>query len=243
MTTPPVTHPMVGAYLNELDRLLAGIDPGERAEVLSGVREHLVGALAGRTAVTDEDVRGVLAELGPPQAVADEAYAGRGTGAAPTGTRPSVMTRSWVPVVVAVAQLIGLLMACLTVGGSSAMVSTNIVDGVEVSSELTGSPLWLIPAVFVLTLPLWATVAVLVSVSPLWVGREKAAAMLLIPAAAVLLGVLPLVGYVLAEANGVFVGAWVALGVVLLGGGWLVIQLTRRGACQVVCVSDLGCVG
>ena len=89
MTTPPVTHPMVGAYLNELDRLLAGIDPGERAEVLSGVREHLVGALAGRTAVTDEDVRGVLAELGPPQAVADEAYAGRGTGAAPTGTRPS----------------------------------------------------------------------------------------------------------------------------------------------------------
>nr|MCU0295780.1 hypothetical protein [Candidatus Nanopelagicales bacterium] len=75
------------------------------------------------------------------------------------------------------------------------------------------------------------------------VGREKAAAMLLIPAAAVLLGVLPLVGYVLAEANGVFVGAWVALAVVLLGGGWLVIQLTRRGACQVVCVSDLGCVG
>ena len=225
--TPPVTHPMIEAYLTELDRMLAGIDPAERAEVLSGVREHLVGALAGRTAVTDEDVRSVLAELGPPQAVADEAYAGRGSATAPSAPKPGVMSRGWVPVVVAVAQGIGLLMACLTVGGGSVSVSTSVVDGVEVSSELTGNPLWLIPAVLVLTLPLWATVAVLVGVSPLWVGREKAAGMLVIPAAAVLLGVLPLIGYAMAGINGVFVGAWVALAVVLLGGGWLVIRLTR----------------
>lgn len=42
------------------------------------------------------------------------------------------------------------------------MVSTNVVDGVEVCSELAGSPLLLIPAVLVLTNPLWPTVAVLV---------------------------------------------------------------------------------
>ena len=30
-----------------LDRLLAGIDPGDRAEVMSGVREHLDTALPG----------------------------------------------------------------------------------------------------------------------------------------------------------------------------------------------------
>ena len=45
------------------------------------------------------------------------------------------------------------------------------------------------------TLPLWATVAVLVGVSPLWVRREKVVAILLIPAAALLLGLLPQVGW------------------------------------------------
>ncbi len=42
------------------------------------------------------------------------------------------------------------------------------------------------------------------------------------------LGVLPLLGYALVGVNGMFAGAWTALASVLLGGGWLLIQLTRR---------------
>lgn len=69
------THPLVGSYLRDLELLLHGIDPGERAEVLAGVREHLDGSLA--PGADDAAVRAVLDELGPPQAIADEAYAGR----------------------------------------------------------------------------------------------------------------------------------------------------------------------
>ena len=73
----PTTHPLVASYLEDLDQLLAGIDPGDRAEVMAGVREHLDTALPGSDPVTDDDVRAALTELGPPHAVADEAYAGR----------------------------------------------------------------------------------------------------------------------------------------------------------------------
>lgn len=227
MMTPPVTHPMIGAYLQELELLLAGIEPGERAEVLSGVREHLDGALAGRSPIGDQDVLAVLAELGPAQLVADEAYAGRAAGTVVAGPKPGVMSRAWVPMLAAVLQVVGLLIACLTAGGSP-MVSTNSVDGVTVSTELTGTPLWLVVAVIVMTLPLWVAVAVLVGPSPLWAGRGKPAMLLLIPGAGVLLGVLPQLGYWLLGVNGVYAGTWAALALVLLGGGWLLLRLTRR---------------
>ena len=69
----PVTHPLVGAYLRDLEMLLHGIEPGERAEVLAGVDEHLEVSLGPEA--SDDDVRRALAELGSPQSVADEAYA------------------------------------------------------------------------------------------------------------------------------------------------------------------------
>lgn len=73
--TSAVTHPLVSAYLRDLERLLGGIDAGERAEVLAGVHEHLDVTLP--PGASDDDVRHTLAELGSPQSVADEAYAGR----------------------------------------------------------------------------------------------------------------------------------------------------------------------
>ena len=80
------------------------------------------------------------------------------------------------------------------------------------------------------TLPLWATVALLVGLSPLWVGREKAAEALLIPGAALLMGILPLIGYWLIGINGVYAGTWTAVALIILGGGWLMTRLTRRAA-------------
>ena len=43
--SPRTTHPLVDAYLRDLELLLHGVEPGERAEVLAGVREHLDGSL------------------------------------------------------------------------------------------------------------------------------------------------------------------------------------------------------
>jgi uncharacterized membrane protein len=83
--TAPTTHPPATAYLRDLELLLHGVEPGERAEVLAGVREHLEGAVG--PGASDDDVRAALAELGPPQAIADEAYAGR-TAVGLTAPRP-----------------------------------------------------------------------------------------------------------------------------------------------------------
>jgi hypothetical protein len=225
----PTTHPLVASYLEELDRLLAGIDPGDRAEVMSGVREHLDTALPGSDPVTDDDVRAALAELGPPHAVADEAYAGRPPAVVPPGPRVGPMSRVWVPILVVILQVIALLFVLIIVGGFPAVTSAS-VNGVTdpESAELTGNPLFGSLAAIMFTLPLWATVALLVGLSPLWVGREKAAEALLIPGAALLMGVLPLLGYWLIGVNGVYAGTWTAVALIILGGGWLMTRLTRR---------------
>ncbi|MFC7486499.1 HAAS signaling domain-containing protein [Knoellia sp. CPCC 206453] len=83
----PVAHPLVSAYLRDLELLLHGVEPGERAEVLAGVHEHLDASLA--PAAADDDVRQSLAELGSPQSVADEAYAGRPAPASAAPLRPA----------------------------------------------------------------------------------------------------------------------------------------------------------
>ncbi|GHG49428.1 hypothetical protein GCM10011331_11980 [Flavimobilis marinus] len=61
-------HPLVEAYLADLDRALRGSDPRERAETLASITEHLDEAL-GNAPSTDA-VRQVLAELGPVDAIA-----------------------------------------------------------------------------------------------------------------------------------------------------------------------------
>lgn len=73
-THPPVSaHPLVQAYLADLDRALAGTDPRERADVLDGVREHLGEALGENTAAGTVRVRQVLAGLGPVEVIAAQA--------------------------------------------------------------------------------------------------------------------------------------------------------------------------
>lgn len=67
------THPLVHAYLADLERALAGADPRERADVLDGVREHLGEALGDGGPHETADVRRVLADLGPVEAIAAQA--------------------------------------------------------------------------------------------------------------------------------------------------------------------------
>lgn len=97
------THTLVERYLRDLEGLLQGIDAGERAEVLAGVREHLDGALPPEAA--DDQVRSALAELGPPQAAADEAYAGR---PAHPASRGAVLSHPWVPLTVSALDVLAL---------------------------------------------------------------------------------------------------------------------------------------
>lgn len=71
MTVTNPQHPLVLAYLDDLQRALVGVDARERADILVSVREHLAEALPG--SASDADVRRVLAELGPVDVIASAA--------------------------------------------------------------------------------------------------------------------------------------------------------------------------
>lgn len=63
--------PLVEAYLDDLDRALAGIDPAERADVVASIREHVDESLGDEP--TSQDVQEVLRRLGPVERIAREA--------------------------------------------------------------------------------------------------------------------------------------------------------------------------
>src|SRR5690625_1782721 len=144
-------------YQDDLARLLAALEPVERAEVLDGVREHIDAALAEvGHAPTDADVDRILGQLGSPGMVAEAALAERpGTpvpGPAASGVDvalarfSSSLTGRWVPPVA---------LLLLLVGG--------------------GLILWGYPLVLV------AVGIVMVVASPLWVGGEKLWAAIALP--------------------------------------------------------------
>ena len=162
--TSAVTHPLVSAYLRDLEMLLRGIDPGERAEVLAGVHEHLDASLP--PSASDDDVRRALAELGSPQSVADEAYAGRPASAsAPVASREA---SSW-----------------------TAIVATSLNAGcvlfmVLLIATSTAHPAELAFSFVVFFLP-WMVICVLTGLSGTWSHREKIRSILLLPATLVVL--------------------------------------------------------
>lgn len=80
MTAP---SPLVGAYLADLDRALAGADPADRLEIVDAVREHIDTAVAELGAApTQAEIAGVLRRLG----TADDVAAAWAIGAdRPTG--------------------------------------------------------------------------------------------------------------------------------------------------------------
>jgi len=162
MTNTPLSHPLVAAWLSELDGLMQGVDPGERAEVLAGVREHVDAALTGN--LSDDRVRAVLAELGSPQSVADEAYAGR----------PGLARRPrprWLATVAVVLNALGLALLVLI-------------------SVVGPHPLEFLVVGWFYLLP-WLAVCVLTALSTVWASRDKALSIALFPAT---VGVLSILG-------------------------------------------------
>jgi HAAS domain-containing protein len=80
----------ISSYLDDLARMLADLDPGDRDEVLAGVREHLEATLAEHP---DDPaaVDAALLRLGPPERVAAEARAELAP--APVSAPPATGTR------------------------------------------------------------------------------------------------------------------------------------------------------
>ncbi|MDO5503830.1 MAG: DUF1700 domain-containing protein [Actinomycetia bacterium] len=68
---PAVRHPLVQAYLADLDRALTGSEERERAETLSAITEHLDQRLSH--GADEAEVRRVLGELGSVDTIADTA--------------------------------------------------------------------------------------------------------------------------------------------------------------------------
>jgi hypothetical protein len=71
-----LSHPLVAAYLSDLERALSSADQQERIDTIAAVREHLTDALGGDDAdaePTTDEVRAVLDELGSVEQIAASA--------------------------------------------------------------------------------------------------------------------------------------------------------------------------
>lgn len=194
------TRPLADAYLRDLERLLHGLDPGDREEVLAGVREHLDGRLG--TQPSAEAERAALTGLGPPQAIADEAYAGRPMAPAPPA---SAATPTWQAVTATAVNALGLaLLAVLTLG--------------------TAHPSELFFVGWLLALP-WLLVVVMSILSPVWDRREKLVSIALIPVVLTCLAAFLLVLVVTVGPNPVnLVVPLVVLGLAV----WAVVRLLAK---------------
>lgn len=68
-----LSHPLVAAYLSDLERALSSADQQERIDTIAAVREHLTDALGGDDEPTTDEVRAVLDELGSVEQIAASA--------------------------------------------------------------------------------------------------------------------------------------------------------------------------
>lgn len=68
MTNEGIQHPLVRAYLGDLERETAPLPPDLRRDLMAEIQEHIREALA-LNAGTDADVRNVLSGLGSPREV------------------------------------------------------------------------------------------------------------------------------------------------------------------------------
>lgn len=234
-------HPLWISYEQDLSRLLVDLDPGDRAEVLAGVREHVNAAIADRPNLTSEDVQAVLAELGPPEAVAQEAYAGQPLNRNLAARSPMpALSKSWVPVVVALLQGLGLFLVVVILVESS---SYSTIGSGTVIESVHYSPAGFFRGVLglVVMLPMWIPVVVLAGVSSLWGQRQKTAHILLLPVVVGLWAILPDLGWLVAGLVGLITATWMAIAASFLGGGYVLFRLTTQGVARSQAFSAPGC--
>lgn len=223
-------HTAVRAYLTELEQLLADAPKTERAEVLSGVRDHVAAALEPVADPTDDDVHEVLDRLGPPEDVAREAL-GHPPGAA---RRRPWHDRWWVPVVVLLLHVVALALGVLVGVGAFSWTTITAVESTDgqILTRTGEYHLWQLPlAPFVALLAgglPWLVLLALVVPSRLWTRREKLVHALVLPVSALVVAAAPAVGWLLTrEGGGIDAGLWAGAALVVVGAGVTLMVLTR----------------
>jgi hypothetical protein len=137
-------HPMVEAYLADLDRALSGSDPREHAETMSAVREHLTDAVPPDA--TAEQVRQALDELGPVETIAAST-----TQSTPSPGRPGTDRLAISALIAAVAGML-LLIPVPFIGAPLALIA--LITGIaHLRTTRQGDPLaWTAVVISALTL-------------------------------------------------------------------------------------------
>lgn len=224
-------HPAIHAYLREVHDHLSELDPTDRTEVVTRVREHLHDALGSHP--DDDQVQAALGELSSPEEVANGAYAQRPPqpqhGAGRRRVVPPV-DRPWAPVTAGLLGAIGIMVLILVGGAALAFVTvehTSLTPGTASGDHASALPL--VASAVVWMVPLWAPMLMIVVLSGLWGRAEKTVLMLTLPAMALVFGLLPDLGGALAGQSGVGAGAWAALVLAVGGGGAVVWWLCGRG--------------
>jgi uncharacterized membrane protein len=113
MTVPHAEH-LVVDYLARLERAAGMLPPGDRADLIDGIREHIDTALATGTVSDEAGMRTLLDRLGEPEAIAASARENNDPGpdlhvGAPTESPSSRTgpTSSWGGLEIAVVLLLG----------------------------------------------------------------------------------------------------------------------------------------
>lgn len=195
--TSHTTHPLTAAWLRDLELLLHGIDPGERAEVLAGVHEHLDGSL--RPDASDDEVRRVLADLGSPQSVADEAYAGRAT------------------------SRLGASLSSTGLGVAASCINAVGIALVTLLSWSVAAPLEIVAVGALFVVP-WIINVVLSSLTSGWTTKQRVASALLFPATTVAYAA---VGEVMVRVFGPSLVNVIPMVLLLGGASWVLLRLVK----------------
>jgi HAAS len=184
----------VQTYLDDLARMLSDLDPGERDDVLAGIREHL-DAEIGSGGGGDAAVQAALLRLGPPEAVAAEARRGAEPASVPptTGEPPSTSPRGggWGRVAVITTMLATLPFLAATVALQAAAVPAEATTGWPEDVGLFGPTGPEAAMLMWLAWPLWILALVCTLAAPPLTRRTRLALALVGPVA---FGVVQLAG-------------------------------------------------
>lgn len=238
----PFAHPLVDRYLSELAELLAGVPVADRAETMAGVSEHIEASLpAGHT---DDDIRRVLEQLGPPRAVADEAYASFRPLDAQRTEVPN--PRHWMPILACVLMILALLVLLVIFAGTPGSTETSTTSS-DASGHVTTThvdhldpqPGLLLLVGAVATGPFWLAATVLALLAPTWRSRERTLVIALVPAIILATSLLPWLGGAVGGVTGQTLMAWLSL-LLMVGTGVLLVVLTRCALSRASAVPDGG---
>ncbi|PFG40025.1 hypothetical protein ATJ97_2545 [Georgenia soli] len=237
----------VNDYLDDVARMLASIDPVDRAEILAGLREHIDASLTEvERPVDDATVRQVLTELGPPDRVAASALSTLGPvprpidrPTAPVALSRPPLTQPWVPVTVGLLTALTVGLYLLVLGVSVALLVTE-QPATPPGAGSVDTPTPLLPASYdilwnmLAPLPLvgvpWLVSTILLASSALWSTWQKWAGALLAPVLAACCGLVAWFGSLVQPGvtrSVVLVAVGSAVAVAAVG---VLVRLWREGA-------------